>query len=56
MTVVALFWPETKGIGLEHMDRLFGEVDPVEVFEEKEAHGQQTQENSQMSPQTKQIS
>jgi hypothetical protein len=30
--VVVLFWPETKGISLEHMDRIFGEVDKVEAF------------------------
>ncbi|KIV81644.1 hypothetical protein PV11_03814 [Exophiala sideris] len=30
---VAVFflWPETKGVSLEHMDRLFGEVDKVEA-------------------------
>jgi hypothetical protein len=31
-----LFWPETKGISLEHMDRIFGEVDKVEAFKEEE--------------------
>jgi hypothetical protein len=25
-------WPETKGISLEHMDRIFGEVDKVDAF------------------------
>lgn len=30
--MVVLFWPETKGISLEHMDRIFGEVDTVEAF------------------------
>lgn len=32
LVVVLLFWPETKGISLEHMDRLFGEVDKVEAW------------------------
>jgi len=36
LTVVVLFWPETKGISLEHMDRIFGEVDKVEAFMEEE--------------------
>jgi len=31
-SMVFLFWPETKGISLEHMDRIFGEVDKVEAF------------------------
>jgi MFS family permease len=30
--MVFFFWPETKGISLEHMDKLFGEVDKVEHF------------------------
>ena len=34
-SVVFLFWPETKGISLEHMDQIFGEVDKVEAIEEK---------------------
>ncbi|OQV11149.1 hypothetical protein CLAIMM_15033 [Cladophialophora immunda] len=29
--VVFFLWPETKGISLEHMDHLFGEVDKVEA-------------------------
>lgn len=29
---VFLFWPETKGISLEHMDQIFGEVDKVDAF------------------------
>ncbi|KAF2093593.1 FMN-linked oxidoreductase [Rhizodiscina lignyota] len=33
--MVILFWPETKGISLEHMDKLFGEVDKVEGFTEE---------------------
>lgn len=32
LAVVLLFWPETKGISLEHMDKLFGEVDKVDAF------------------------
>jgi hypothetical protein len=32
LAVVVLFWPETKGISLEHMDKLFGEVDKVDAF------------------------
>lgn len=32
LIVVVLFWPETKGISLEHMDRIFGEVDKVEAY------------------------
>jgi hypothetical protein len=32
LVVVVLFWPETKGISLEHMDRIFGEVDKVDAF------------------------
>jgi MFS family permease len=32
LIVVVLFWPETKGISLEHMDKLFGEVDKVEAW------------------------
>jgi Sugar (and other) transporter len=36
LIVVVLFWPETKGISLEHMDRIFGEVDKVEAFKEEE--------------------
>jgi len=31
--MVYLFWPETKGISLEHMDQIFGEVDKVEAIE-----------------------
>ena len=30
--MVFLLWPETKGISLEHMDQIFGEVDKVEAF------------------------
>lgn len=32
LIVVVLFWPETKGISLEHMDKIFGEVDKVEAW------------------------
>lgn len=32
LAVVLLLWPETKGISLEHMDKLFGEVDKVDAF------------------------
>ncbi|ETI25853.1 hypothetical protein G647_02630 [Cladophialophora carrionii CBS 160.54] len=42
---VAVFflWPETKGISLEHMDRIFGEVDKVEA--QIAARGLSTVEN-----------
>ncbi|KAE9379867.1 general substrate transporter [Stipitochalara longipes BDJ] len=40
---VVLFWPETKGISLEHMDRLFDGVDRVEAY--KEAHRMTMQED-----------
>jgi len=33
--MVFLFWPETKGISLEHMDQIFGEVDKVDAFAEE---------------------
>ena len=29
LEMVVLFWPETKGISLEHMDTIFGQVDMV---------------------------
>jgi hypothetical protein len=32
LTMVVLFWPETKGISLEHMDIIFGQVDMVEAY------------------------
>lgn len=32
LAVVVLFWPETKGISLEHMDKIFGEIDKVEAW------------------------
>lgn len=32
LSVVVLFWPETKGIKLEHMDKIFGEVDKVDAY------------------------
>lgn len=35
LTVVVLFWPETKGISLEHMSRVFGELDQVEMYEKE---------------------
>jgi len=40
---VVLFWPETKGISFEHIDRLFEVVDRVEAY--KEAHRMTTQED-----------
>lgn len=43
LTVVILFWPETKGISLEHMTRVFGEVDQVEGYE-KEVEAERAQE------------
>jgi hypothetical protein len=36
LIVVVMFWPETKGISLEHMDRLFEGIDRVEAY--KQAH------------------
>jgi hypothetical protein len=32
LAMVVLFWPETKGISLEHMDTIFGQVDMVEAY------------------------
>jgi hypothetical protein len=32
VTAVVCFWPETKGVSLEHMDQIFGEVNKVEAF------------------------
>ncbi len=32
LMAVTLFWPETKGISLEHMEKIFGETDKVEAF------------------------
>ena len=43
LIAVVLFWPETKGISLEHMDRLFDGIDRVEAY--KEAHRMTTQED-----------
>jgi MFS family permease len=34
LVAVVSFWPETKGISLEHMDRIFGEVDHVDAFKD----------------------
>lgn len=31
---VVLFWPETKGISLEHIDRIFDGIDRVEAYKE----------------------
>lgn len=33
--MVFFFWPETKGVSLEHMDRIFGEADKVTAFTEE---------------------
>jgi len=30
--MVLFFWPETKGISLEHMEKIFGEVDAADAF------------------------
>ena len=30
--MVVLLWPETKGVSLEHMDSIFGEVDKVQAY------------------------
>lgn len=38
-TVVLLFWPETKGIGLEHMGKVFGEIDDVEAWRVEKQSG-----------------
>lgn len=46
LTVVVLFWPETKGISLEHMSRVFGELDQVEMYE-KEVQATQAHETNQ---------
>jgi hypothetical protein len=43
LIAVILFWPETKGISLEHMDGLFDGIDRVEAY--KEAHCMATQED-----------
>jgi hypothetical protein len=32
LAMVVLFWPETEGISLEHMDTIFGQVDMVEAY------------------------
>jgi hypothetical protein len=43
LIAVVLFWPETKGISLEHNDRLFDGIDKVEAY--SEAHRMTTQED-----------
>lgn len=45
LTVIVLFWPETKGISLEHMSRLFGEVDAVQGYDEKVSWTQHVEED-----------
>lgn len=35
LVVVILFWPETKGVSLEHMNRIFGETDAATAGLEK---------------------
>ena len=35
LCVVVLFWPETKGVSLEHMNKIFGEVDAAVAGTEK---------------------
>lgn len=55
LTVIALFWPETKGVSLEHMYHIFGEVDQVEIYEKKIA-AEQREETNQTNPEAKQIS
>ena len=42
LVVVVLFWPETKGVGLERMDKIFGEVDKVGTWKD-EHDGQHVQ-------------
>ena len=39
LTVVVLFWPETKGISLEHMDKIFGQVDKVAAYRDEHQLG-----------------
>lgn len=46
LIVVVLFWPETKGISLEHMNRVFGELDQVETYE-KEVQAERIHETNQ---------
>ena len=29
---MVLFWPETKGVSLEHMDKVFGEANKVDMW------------------------
>lgn len=35
LIIVILFWPETKGVSLEHMDKVFGEIDKVAAYQDK---------------------
>ena len=49
LAVVILFWPETKGIGLEHMSRVFGGVDQVEMYEQKVLGAEDADEKNQTS-------
>lgn len=32
LIVMVLFWPETKGVSLEHMDKVFGEANKVDMW------------------------
>ena len=32
LIVVVLFWSETKGVSLEHMDKVFGEANKVDMW------------------------
>lgn len=43
LIVVVLFWPETKGISLEHMDKIFGQIDKVAAY--KHEHHMETAED-----------
>jgi MFS family permease len=42
---VVLILPETKGVSLEHMDRIFGQVDAVEAGREQKMEGGLTRRN-----------
>ena len=53
LTVIALFWPETKGVSLEHMYHIFGEVDKVEIYEKK-VRDEQRYKANQTGPEVKQ--
>lgn len=43
LSVVSLFWYETKGVRLEHMAHVFGEVDEVEMYKKETAAAQRVE-------------